>query len=98
MLIHTRYKTHTLLFNSETRVFKTFFPQSMSEDKLREEVIELLEDKEKYQEAAKEALRKSMTDKMEAVKKCQELERYVLSIQSLTLNTVKGHCKQSTGK
>ena len=47
----------------------------MSEEKLREEVLELLEDKEKYQEAAKEALRKAMTDKVEALKKHQDLER-----------------------
>lgn len=47
----------------------------MSEDKLREEVVQLNSDKEKYQEAAKEALRKSLTDKMEVIKKCQEMER-----------------------
>jgi len=49
--------------------------QSMSEDKLREEVVQLNADKENYQEAAKEALRKSLTDKIEVIKKCQDLER-----------------------
>lgn len=49
----------------------------MTEDKLREEVVQLLQDKEKYQNTAKEALRKAMQEKLEVSKKFKDTERYV---------------------
>jgi hypothetical protein len=47
----------------------------MTDDKLREQVTKLHQDKEKYQTIAKEALRKSMQEKMEVLKKCHDLEK-----------------------
>jgi len=47
----------------------------MTDDKLKEEIAQLYEDKEKYQSVAKEALRKAMQEKMDVVKKYQDLER-----------------------
>jgi len=47
----------------------------MTEDKLREEVIQLLQDKEKYQNVAKDALRKAMHEKLEVTKKFKDTER-----------------------
>lgn len=49
--------------------------QSMTEDKLREEVIHLLQEKEKYQNVAKDALRKAMHEKLEISKKFKDTER-----------------------
>lgn len=48
----------------------------MTDEKLREEVTQLYDDKEKYQTVAKEALRKSMQEKMDVLQKYQELEKY----------------------
>ncbi len=47
----------------------------MTDEKLREQVTQLHEDKEKYQTIAKEALWKSMQEKMDVLKKCHELEK-----------------------
>lgn len=51
----------------------------MNEDKLREETQRLMDDKEKYQELAKETLKKSADDKMEAVKHLQQLKQQLVS-------------------
>jgi CHASE3 domain sensor protein len=57
--------------------FKTWFSfQNFAEDKLREELRKLLEDKSQYQGTAKESLRKMLQEKLEAVQKMQDLERY----------------------
>lgn len=47
----------------------------MTDERLREEIVQLQEDKEKYQTVAKEALRKSMQDKMDIAKKYHDLEK-----------------------
>lgn len=47
----------------------------MTDEKLREEVTQLQDDKEKYQTIAKEALQKAMQEKMDIVKKYQDLEK-----------------------
>lgn len=67
----------------------------MTEDKLREEVIQLLQDKEKYQSVAKDALRKAMTEKLEVAKKFKDAERLVnceiLALKSTVLKILCSH-------
>ena len=55
----------------------------MTDDKLREEVLQLHNDKEKYQIVAKEALRKAAQERMEAVKGMQDLQRCVSEYRNL---------------
>ncbi|CAG7722271.1 unnamed protein product [Allacma fusca] len=55
--------------------------KSMTEDKQRDEVLHLHEDKEKYQIAAKEALRKAAQDRMEALKSMNDLQRNLTSTE-----------------
>lgn len=54
-----------------------FSCQNFAEDKLREELRKLQEDKCQYQGTAKESLRKMLEEKLEAVQKMQDLERYL---------------------
>ncbi|ODN02007.1 Sarcolemmal membrane-associated protein, partial [Orchesella cincta] len=56
--------------------------KSMTEDKLREEVIQLLQDKEKYQNVAKDALRKAMHEKLDVTKKFKDTERNLQELES----------------
>ena len=51
------------------------YGKAMTEDKLREETQRLMEEKEMYQETAKETLKKLVDEKLEAVKKQKELEK-----------------------
>lgn len=51
------------------------YGKAMTEDKLREETQRLMEEKEVYQETAKETLKKLVDEKLEAVKKQKELEK-----------------------
>ncbi|GFG37387.1 hypothetical protein Cfor_11194 [Coptotermes formosanus] len=51
------------------------YSKNFAEDKLREELRKLLEDKSQYQGTAKESLRKMLQEKLEAVQKMQDLER-----------------------
>jgi regulator of replication initiation timing len=53
----------------------TYYPQCMTEDKLRDEAQRLMEEKEEYQEIAKDTLKKLVDEKLEAVKKMQEVEK-----------------------
>ncbi|GFR04719.1 sarcolemmal membrane-associated protein [Trichonephila clavata] len=48
--------------------------KNVTEEKLKDDVIKLQEDKDKYQLAAKESLRKILQEKLEAIRKVQELE------------------------
>lgn len=57
-----------------------FFVQSMTDDKLKEEVSQLHDDKEKYQGVAKEALKKALQEKMEISKKYQDIERWLSNL------------------
>ncbi|PNF42565.1 hypothetical protein B7P43_G05430 [Cryptotermes secundus] len=51
------------------------YSKNFAEDKLREELRKLQEDKCQYQGTAKESLRKMLQEKLEAVQKMQDLER-----------------------
>jgi len=51
--------------------------QNFPEEKVREEVRRLLEEKDSYQAAAKEALKKVVQEKVEAVVKLKDIERCV---------------------
>ena len=57
------------------------YGKSMTEDKLREETQRLIEEKEVYQEKAKNTMQNLANDKLEAVKKAKELERQLSSIE-----------------
>merc|ERR1719323_2463012 len=51
------------------------YSKCMTEDKLRDEAQRLMEEKEEYQEVAKDTLKKLVDEKLEAVKKMQDLEK-----------------------
>merc|ERR1711981_424243 len=51
------------------------YGKAMTEDKLREETQRLMEEKEEYQEQAKDNIKKLVDEKLEAVKKQKELEK-----------------------
>ncbi|XP_075219691.1 uncharacterized protein LOC142323637 isoform X2 [Lycorma delicatula] len=51
------------------------YSKNFAEDKLREELRKLQEDKNQYQGTAKEFLRKILEEKLDAVKKCQDVEQ-----------------------
>ncbi|XP_043197253.1 sarcolemmal membrane-associated protein-like isoform X4 [Amphibalanus amphitrite] len=57
------------------------YSKNFGEDKLREEIARLQEEKNVYQNVAKESLKKVLQEKLEAVRKLQELERTVSSAQ-----------------
>ncbi|XP_039298941.1 sarcolemmal membrane-associated protein isoform X2 [Nilaparvata lugens] len=50
------------------------YSKNFSDDKLREELRKLHDDKNVYQSAAKDYLRKALEEKLEAVNRCQQLE------------------------
>merc|ERR1719367_821860 len=50
------------------------YGKSMSEDKLREETKRLMEEKEEYQEQAKDTLKKIVDDKLEAINNLKNVE------------------------
>nr|CAD7258450.1 unnamed protein product [Timema shepardi] len=51
------------------------YSKNFAEDKLREELRKLQEDKCQYQGSAKESLRKVLQEKLEAIQKLQDIER-----------------------
>jgi len=57
------------------------YSKSMSDDKLREEAKRLLEDKEKYQIAAKDSLKKLVDEKLCMVRNLQDTETKLTSLQ-----------------
>ncbi|EEC09797.1 conserved hypothetical protein, partial [Ixodes scapularis] len=48
--------------------------KSTTDDKLREEIARLQEERDRYQNSAKESLRKALQEKLEAVRRVQDLE------------------------
>lgn len=48
--------------------------KNVTEEKLREDISKLQDEKEKYQNAAKESLKKVLQEKLEAIRKVQDLE------------------------
>ncbi|XP_054708040.1 sarcolemmal membrane-associated protein-like [Uloborus diversus] len=48
--------------------------KNVTEEKLKDDVVKLQEDKDKYQIAAKESLKKVLQEKLEAIRKVQDLE------------------------
>lgn len=53
--------------------------KSTTDDKLREEITRLQEERDRYQNSAKESLRKALQEKLEAVRRVQDLEYAVVS-------------------
>ena len=54
----------------------------MSEDKLREETKRLMEEKEMYQNSAKDTLKKIVDDKLEAVSKLKGVELSLTNLEA----------------
>ena len=60
----------------------TTYGKSMSEDKLREETKRLMEEKEAYQNSAKDTLKKIVDDKLDAVNKLKSVELSLTNLES----------------
>jgi hypothetical protein len=58
------------------------YGKSMGEDKLREETKKLMEDKEAYQLAAKQNIKKLVDDRLESLSKVKESETSLLNLDS----------------
>jgi pSer/pThr/pTyr-binding forkhead associated (FHA) protein len=56
-----------------------YFEKNVTEDKLKEDVIKLQEDKNEYQNSAKEALRKVYQERQDALQKLTALERALIT-------------------
>lgn len=63
--------------------------KNIGEDRLREEVLLLQEDKDQYQVAAKELLKTLLQEKLEAVKKLQDAERSLGNAENECKNLVE---------
>ncbi|KAF4525125.1 hypothetical protein B566_EDAN005067 [Ephemera danica] len=70
------------------------YSKTFAEDKLREELRKLQDDKEQYQGAAKEAVRKVLQEKLDAVQKLQDLER-ALGNSEDECNLLRDLCEKS---
>nr|CAD7425824.1 unnamed protein product [Timema monikensis] len=70
------------------------YSKNFAEDKLREELRKLQEDKCQYQGSAKESLRKVLQEKLEAIQKLQDIER-TLSNTEDECARLKELCEQS---
>ena len=53
----------------------------MTEDKLREETKRLMEEKESYQNTAKDTLKKVVDEKLESCKKLKEVEQALHNLE-----------------
>ena len=53
----------------------------MTEDKLREETIRLMEEKESYQNTAKDTLKKIVDEKLESGKRLKEVEKTMHNLE-----------------
>lgn len=62
------------------------YSKNFPEDKLREELRKLHDDKNIYQSTAKERLKKIYEEKLETVQKCQEVERVLLNTETECAN------------
>lgn len=51
------------------------FAKNITEDKLREQIFQLQEEKERYELAGKEALRRALQEKLEAMQRLSDVER-----------------------
>merc|ERR1719228_2069090 len=59
----------------------TTYGKNMTEDKLREETKRLMEEKEAYQNTAKDILKKVVDEKLEALKKLKEVEKTLRNME-----------------
>lgn len=62
------------------------YSKNFPEDKLRDELRKLHDDKSVYQSTAKERLKKIYEEKLEAIQKCQEVERALLNAEAERAN------------
>lgn len=62
------------------------YSKNFPEDKLRDELRKLHDDKNIYQSTAKERLKKIYEEKLEVVQKCQEVERVLLNTEAECAN------------
>jgi len=59
----------------------TTYGKNMTEDKLREETKRLMEEKESYQNTAKDTLKKTVDEKLDACKKLKEVEQALHNLE-----------------
>ena len=60
----------------------TTYGKSVTEDKLREEAKRLMEEKEAYQNSAKDTLKKIVDDKIEAITKVKTVEQSLVTLEA----------------
>merc|ERR1711972_344194 len=58
------------------------YSKNITEEKLQEEIIKLQEDKNEYQNTAKESLRKVLQEKLEATQKVDDLQRGLSNMET----------------
>ncbi|GFW43622.1 sarcolemmal membrane-associated protein [Trichonephila clavipes] len=68
--------------------------KNVTEEKLKDDVIKLQEDKDKYQLAAKESLRKILQEKLEAIRKVQELENSLSNTENESSHLLEANEKK----
>ncbi|GFS92919.1 sarcolemmal membrane-associated protein [Nephila pilipes] len=68
--------------------------KNVTEEKLKDDVIKLQEDKDKYQMAAKESLRKILQEKLEAIRKVQELENSLSNTENESSHLLESNQKK----
>ncbi|KAF8782453.1 sarcolemmal membrane-associated protein-like [Argiope bruennichi] len=68
--------------------------KNVTEEKLKDDVLKLQEDKDKYQIAAKESLRKILQEKLEAIRKVQELENSLSNTENESSHLLEANQKK----
>ncbi|GIY98963.1 sarcolemmal membrane-associated protein [Caerostris extrusa] len=68
--------------------------KNVTEEKLKDDVIKLQEDKDKYQIAAKESLKKILQEKLEAIRKVQDLENSLSNTENESSHLLESNQKK----
>ncbi|CAL1273219.1 unnamed protein product [Larinioides sclopetarius] len=68
--------------------------KNVTEEKLKDDVLKLQEDKDKYQMAAKESLRKILQEKLDAIRKVQELENSLSNTENESSHLLEANQKK----
>ncbi|XP_054279906.1 sarcolemmal membrane-associated protein [Macrosteles quadrilineatus] len=77
LIAEDRLLSRVEILENQLQTYAKNFP----EDKLREELRKLQEDKSTYQGLAKECLQKVLQEKLEAIHKCQNMERALMNAE-----------------
>lgn len=82
LIAEDRLLSRVEILENQLQTYSKNFP----EDKLRDELRKLHDDKSMYQSTAKECLKKILEEKLEVVQKCQEVERALLNTEAECAN------------